>query len=583
MYQALYRKYRSQTFDEMVGQSVISTTLKQAVSSKKISHAYLFSGPRGTGKTSAAKIFAKAMNCPNQVNGEPCNHCDICRDITNGSLEDVIEIDAASNNGVDEIRDIRDKSTYAPSRATYKVYIIDEVHMLSIGAFNALLKTLEEPPEHAIFILATTDPQKVPETIISRCQCFSFKKISSSIIKNRLLKVCSDEKIDIDSKVLDSISLLSEGGMRDALGMLDKLVSYAGNKITYSDYVDVNGIISDDELQKFLYEIFSGNISKVLFYINEFDNSGKNLFQIVSQMLNYCRNLLVDYYISNVEIAYNLDNFYCFINLLNENMFDIKKSSNMRIYFEIFLLKFINDYVLKNESEGLKISNKGMPDVDKHIDSNTIDIISNKKNNDEKVRTIDNKNINSNIVNSISDTKKNNKKSNAISEENVSSVPKILNISEIMSVRVHNILAAASKSLLKSEMKKFDLLNDYTFDQQNGYIVCNLLDSKLRAVSDDAIIISFEYESNVEQNLLLLEKIEKVYNDITSSNKKFAIISDLEWEKAKNEYINNLKNKIKYEILDEPEIILEKLNNDSNNDILLNSAVDLFGDIVEIE
>ena len=172
MYQALYRKYRSQTFGEMVGQKVISTTLRQAVESGKISHAYLFSGPRGTGKTSAAKIFAKAMNCPNQVDGEPCNHCDICRDITNGSLEDVIEIDAASNNGVDEIREIRDKSTYAPSRATYKVYIIDEVHMLSTGAFNALLKTLEEPTENVVFILATTELHKIPATILFSCPTF---------------------------------------------------------------------------------------------------------------------------------------------------------------------------------------------------------------------------------------------------------------------------------------------------------------------------------------------------------------------------------------------------------------------------
>ena len=252
MYQALYRKYRSQTFGEMVGQKVISTTLRQAVESGKISHAYLFSGPRGTGKTSAAKIFAKAMNCPNQVDGEPCNHCDICRDITNGSLEDVIEIDAASNNGVDEIREIRDKSTYAPSRATYKVYIIDEVHMLSTGAFNALLKTLEEPPTNVIFILATTEPQKIPLTIISRTQRFDFKRITPTQSYDRMVYILEQKGIEYDPKALSIIAKAAEGGMRDALSILDQVISFGNETVTMDNALLVTGSVNQQLLDQYL-------------------------------------------------------------------------------------------------------------------------------------------------------------------------------------------------------------------------------------------------------------------------------------------------------------------------------------------
>ena len=225
MYQALYRKYRSQTFGQLVGQEVIATTLRQAVEQGKISHAYLFSGPRGTGKTSVAKIFAKAMNCPNQKGGEPCNECYICEAITNGSLEDVIEIDAASNNGVDEIRDIRDKSTYAPSLAPHKVYIIDEVHMLSTGAFNALLKTLEEPTENVVFILATTELHKIPATILSRVQRFEFKSIKTPAIQDHLKAVLDKEGIDYEEEAVAIIARRAEGGMRDALSILDQALS----------------------------------------------------------------------------------------------------------------------------------------------------------------------------------------------------------------------------------------------------------------------------------------------------------------------------------------------------------------------
>lgn len=294
MYQALYRKYRSQTFGEMVGQKVISTTLRQAVESGKISHAYLFSGPRGTGKTSAAKIFAKAMNCPNQVNGEPCNHCDICRDITNGSLEDVIEIDAASNNGVDEIREIRDKSTYAPSRATYKVYIIDEVHMLSTGAFNALLKTLEEPTENVVFILATTELHKIPATILSRVQRFEFKAIKQAAIKEHLASILKKEGMTFDEEALTIIARRAEGGMRDALSILDQALSLSSdNNVSQAVAEEITGSIGLTALDSFVANVRNQETSQALSNLETLFDNGKSMSRFATDLLEYFRDLLI--------------------------------------------------------------------------------------------------------------------------------------------------------------------------------------------------------------------------------------------------------------------------------------------------
>lgn len=294
MYQALYRKYRSQTFGEMVGQKVISTTLRQAVESGKISHAYLFSGPRGTGKTSAAKIFAKAMNCLNQVDGEPCNHCDICRDITNGSLEDVIEIDAASNNGVDEIREIRDKSTYAPSRATYKVYIIDEVHMLSTGAFNALLKTLEEPTENVVFILATTELHKIPATILSRVQRFEFKAIKQAAIKEHLASILKKEGMTFDDEALTIIARRAEGGMRDALSILDQALSLSSdNNVSQAVAEEITGSIGLTALDSFVANVRNQETTQALSNLETLFDNGKSMSRFATDLLEYFRDLLI--------------------------------------------------------------------------------------------------------------------------------------------------------------------------------------------------------------------------------------------------------------------------------------------------
>ena len=584
MYHALYRKYRPVDFNSVVGQDSIIKTLKNSIKNHNFSHAYMFFGPRGTGKTTVSKIFARNINCLNSNDGIACEECSACKVSFSKDCVDIIEIDAASNNGVDEIRDLKNKISLVPSELKYKVYIIDEVHMLSIGAFNALLKTLEEPPEHAIFILATTDPQKVPETIISRCQCFSFKRISDKAIVDRLKYVCSSEDIDVEEDVLENIALLSDGGLRDALGSLDKLVSYTENKITIDDFNEVNGVISSNDMDVFLSDILSGNIPNVLTSIAKFNDSGKNLIQIMSQLINFSRDIVVNYYISNKEYNFSIDVVQNFVNILNEKMFDIKKSGNTKIYIEMLLLKFINDYV--NLKTKIVEKNNYVKEINKNTfvtNNNEVTVNEEKINNDNVVEN--NKYGNNDAVEEKSSMKDSNIEisynKEEITEENFDNKnPKIINIDAIMKIRVNNTLALANKNLLRLEMNNFEVLRDYSFDQEIGYIICGILDGKLRAVSSDAIIISYEYDSNVKQNLYIIDKIEDVYNKITNSNKKIAIISDDYWEKVKQEYINNLRNGIKYEVEEEPKAVYEELKND---DIITSSAVSLFGDIVEID
>ncbi len=577
MYQALYRKYRPTDFNSVVGQDPIIKTLKNSIINKTFSHAYMFFGPRGTGKTTVSKIFARNINCTNPKDGVACYECDNCKTSFSKNCVDIIEIDAASNNGVDEIRDLKNKVALVPSKLNYKVYIIDEVHMLSIGAFNALLKTLEEPPKHAVFILATTDPQKVPETIVSRCQCFSFKRISDNTIVEKLRRICNEEKIDIEDKVLENIAILSEGGLRDALGSLDKLVSFSSNKITLDDFTKVNGIISEEEIASFVKDVLMGNIKDVLVKLNEFNNCGKNLIQIMNQILNFIRNMLVDYFILDKKLDFSLDNLQKLANIINEKMFDIKKAGNTKIYIEMFLLSFMNKNPLNNQFKSTEDGCiNSMEKIENNIKSLKEEV--NIKNISEKIE-----NREKEIDNLKEEDKSDefNKISNDIGIENEHLMSRILNIEEIMKVRINNTLANANKNLLVMEKNNFNLLKDYTFDQKIGYIVCSLLDSKIRTVSPENIIISYEYDSNVKQNLQNIEMITDVYNKITNSNKNFAIISDDEWNKIKNDYINNLKNNIKYDILPEPEVILEE---SVNNDIIVsNTAVELFGDIVEID
>ena len=349
MYQALYRKYRSQTFSQLVGQEVVAKTLKQAVEQEKISHAYLFSGPRGTGKTSVAKIFAKAMNCPNQVDGEPCNNCYICQAVTEGSLEDVIEMDAASNNGVDEIREIRDKSTYAPSLARYKVYIIDEVHMLSTGAFNALLKTLEEPTQNVVFILATTELHKIPATILSRVQRFEFKSIRTQDIKDHIQAILSKENISSEPDAVEIIARRAEGGMRDALSILDQALSLTqGNALTTAISEEITGTISLSALDDYVAALSQQDVSKALDSLNLLFENGKSMTRFVTDLLQYLRDLLVvqtggeNTHHSPVfmdNLALSQESLFEMIRIATVSLADMKASLQPKIYAEMMTIR----------------------------------------------------------------------------------------------------------------------------------------------------------------------------------------------------------------------------------------------------
>ncbi|HEM3465173.1 DNA polymerase III subunit gamma/tau [Streptococcus suis] len=353
MYQALYRKYRSQTFGEMVGQEVVATTLKQAIEQGKISHAYLFSGPRGTGKTSAAKIFAKAMNCPNQVGGEPCNDCYICQAITEGSLEDVIEIDAASNNGVDEIRDIRDKSTYAPSLATYKVYIIDEVHMLSTGAFNALLKTLEEPTENVVFILATTELHKIPATILSRVQRFEFKSIKVTDIQEHLAAILTKEGLIFDEQALTIIARRAEGGMRDALSILDQALSLSQDQqVTLEIAEEITGSISLRALDDYVASLRQGDSVTALHHLQTLFDQGKSMSRFATDLLHYLRDVLIvqtggeDTHLTtgfSENLALDQARIFTMIEMVTRGLADIKSSPQPKIYAEMMTIRLAED------------------------------------------------------------------------------------------------------------------------------------------------------------------------------------------------------------------------------------------------
>ena len=349
MYQALYRKYRSQNFSQLVGQEVVARTLKQAVEQDKISHAYLFSGPRGTGKTSVAKIFAKAMNCPNQVGGEPCNNCYICQAVTDGSLEDVIEMDAASNNGVDEIRDIRDKSTYAPSIAQYKVYIIDEVHMLSTGAFNALLKTLEEPTPNVVFILATTELHKIPATILSRVQRFEFKSIKTQDIRDHIFQILEKEGIDYETEAVEIIARRAEGGMRDALSILDQALSLTQEAtLTTAVSEEITGTISLSALDYYVAALAQKDVPGALQNLDLIFENGKSMARFVVDLLQYLRDILIvqaggenthhsDAFERNLALPQDV--LFEMISLATRSLADIKASLQPKIYAEMMTIR----------------------------------------------------------------------------------------------------------------------------------------------------------------------------------------------------------------------------------------------------
>ena len=354
-YQALYRKWRPQKFEDMVGQTAVTKTLKNAIIHHKTSHAYLFTGPRGTGKTSAAKIFAKAINCLNPQDGEPCNDCLLCKGITEGTIGDVIEIDAASNNGVEEIRDIRDKARYAPTQATYKVYIIDEVHMLSTGAFNALLKTLEEPPKNVIFILATTEPHKIPATIISRTQRFDFRRITNDEIIQRLRYILEQEEIAYEEEALSVIARCANGGMRDALSLLDQVISFSDDKVSFEQAIQVSGSLTDDLMIEFVRLLTQQQAQAALLQLQDLLLLGKEASRLIEEWIEFSRDLLVAKQTGDmigrseafVEFAKEVEEafLYRFMDALNQTQQEMRFTTKPTISLEVFTIKMAQPVV----------------------------------------------------------------------------------------------------------------------------------------------------------------------------------------------------------------------------------------------
>ena len=388
MHKALYRVYRPKTFEDVVGQEHIVKTLKNQIKNNNIGHAYLFSGTRGTGKTSTAKIFARAVNCLNPINEEPCNECEICIDTLNDNIMDIVEIDAASNNSVDDIRELRESVKYTPSKAKYKVYIIDEVHMLSQGAFNALLKTLEEPPSYVIFILATTEPHKIPATILSRCQRFDFKRVSSKDIADRMSYICEKENIQAEDKALSLIARNSQGALRDALSILDQCMSFGNDKIEYNDVIELLGTVNIDELLQLSQSIIDEDTKKSLQILNEFIIWGKDIRNLINDLIDHFRNLMVckvskdlDEIISLPEESIerlkeqsktiNINDLIRILNILSETQDSMKSSSNTRILAEVTMMKIAQP--MFDESKEALI--KRIENLEKIIESGNIKVV----------------------------------------------------------------------------------------------------------------------------------------------------------------------------------------------------------------
>ncbi|WP_195941109.1 DNA polymerase III subunit gamma/tau [Romboutsia sp. 1001713B170131_170501_G6] len=390
MHKALYRAYRPQNFEDVVGQQHIIRTLKNQIENNNVGHAYLFTGTRGTGKTSTAKIFARAVNCVQSKDQEPCNECEVCKDIINDNIMDVVEIDAASNNSVDDIRELRESVKYSPTKAKYKVYIIDEVHMLSQGAFNALLKTLEEPPSYIIFILATTEPHKIPATILSRCQRFDFKRVTVNDMSERMKKICNEENIEVEDKALNLIARNAQGALRDALSILDQCISFGGNKIEYKDVVELLGTVNIEQLFEMSQFIINQDTKNSLQALNEFVIWGKDIRNLINDLIDHFRNLMVckvstelDEIISLPEEtidklksqaeSVDVNDIIRVLNILSVTQDSMKSSSNPRVLAEVTMMKIAQP--MFDESKEALI--KRIENLEKKIESGNIKVNSN--------------------------------------------------------------------------------------------------------------------------------------------------------------------------------------------------------------
>ena len=561
-YTALYRKYRPSNFASVVGQEVVVDILKNSILNNKVSHAYLFTGPRGTGKTSIAKILAHAVNCLN-FNGDICGECEVCKNLEIND-SDIIEIDAASNNGVDEIRTLRDNVKLLPSFCKYKIYIIDEVHMLSTGAFNALLKTLEEPPSHVIFILATTEPNKIPLTILSRCQRFDFNKISNEKLVSRLLYIATQEGKIVDKSILEYIAEISDGGLRDAINLLDQVISLPQESVTLEEIDRLSGRISQNTLFELLNAISTGNYVSILNISDIIYGEGKNYKDIADGMLAIVRDLSINFEVDNyfnkdyssklATINIPFDKLISITSLLNELIKELKNSNDPKMLFDIYMVNICNS-----------LSSKGNLSVKKEDinNSQTVELknkevinISNIKENKEKLN-----------INKDSDE-------DTINEKTVNTSNDIIN-DDLKSIRINNVLAEADKSILNNIVKSYDKIGDYVSNKVYNTLSILLLDGHVVVASTKYLLFAFESEEDVTLFDNNYKQIELFIKEVFEETYKVAAVTKKEWQRIKEDFIKNKKNQIPYVFIDENDVKLDM--GVSFND-LENSALDLFGE-----
>lgn len=561
-YTALYRKYRPSNFASVVGQEVVVDILKNSILNNKVSHAYLFTGPRGTGKTSIAKILAHAVNCLN-FNGDICGECEVCKNLEIND-SDIIEIDAASNNGVDEIRTLRDNVKLLPSFCKYKIYIIDEVHMLSTGAFNALLKTLEEPPSHVIFILATTEPNKIPLTILSRCQRFDFNKISNENLVSRLLYIATQEGKIVDKSILEYIAEISDGGLRDAINLLDQVISLPQESVTLEEIDRLSGRISQNTLFELLNAISTGNYVSILNISDIIYGEGKNYKDIADGMLAIVRDLSINFEVDNyfnkvyssklATINIPFDKLISITSLLNELIKELKNSNDPKMLFDIYMVNICNS-----------LSSKGNLSVKKEDinNSQTVELknkevinISNIKENKEKLN-----------INKDSDE-------DTINEKTVNTSNDTIN-GDLKSIRINNVLAEADKSILNNIVKSYDKIGDYVSNKVYNTLSILLLDGHVVVASTKYLLFAFESEEDVTLFDNNYKQIELFIKEVFEETYKVAAVTKKEWQRIKEDFIKNKKNQIPYVFIDENDVKLDM--GVSFND-LENSALDLFGE-----
>lgn len=547
-YKVLYRKYRPQNFDSLVGQEYTKSLLKNSIKNEHISHAYIFTGPRGTGKTSSAKIFAKALNCLNPIDGNPCNECEMCKSF--GANPDIIEIDAASNNGVDEIREIINNVRLAPSNSKYKVYIVDEFHMLSTSAFNALLLTLEEPPSNVVFILATTDIQSVPITVLSRCQRFDFKPIAVDDIINRLNYVCNEENIDITDAALKEIAYMSNGGMRDALSILDQ-ISSRNTKIDVDDVTSNFGSISNKKIKEFMDVFTTGDVHGTLELLKEFKNNGIDVRILIEKLIDRIKSILIDIKLDNYNGVLDFDMLYSMVFELNRVLQEIKSNIDPYNFLEIVVLKYF---------PGNKISNKDVkvqPEEEKNDNALKIE---------QKTEKIA---VEENISQEIKEKKQ-------IETNNETSIVNEKKAHFNVDARINNTFVEAQKKYLLELKGKWE---DFVIYESNAnkLLLSYIVDTELVAASNNyAILVNKINNTNdlINENI---ESVEKDFKLFFGREYKLVSISPKEWEEARNKYIANLKNGYKYTMMDDSIIIEE------NTSELEKLANEIFGNNYEIK